>query len=171
MPRYVAFLRGVSPLNAKMPELKRSFEHAGFSDVRTLLSSGNIVFNARSAAVAGLERKTEQAMAATLGSAFATIIRSVEHITRLIDADPYAEFDLPAQSKRVVTFLKRATPPKTALPIERDGARILKVEGLEVFSAYVPSPKGPVFMNLIERSFGSEVTTRTWDTVKKCAKA
>jgi hypothetical protein len=26
MPRYAAFLRGVSPMNAKMPELKKAFE-------------------------------------------------------------------------------------------------------------------------------------------------
>jgi len=30
MRRYAAFLRGVSPMNAKMPELKRCFEAAGF---------------------------------------------------------------------------------------------------------------------------------------------
>src|SRR6187401_2456666 len=29
MPRYVALLRGVNPMNAKMPELKRAFESAG----------------------------------------------------------------------------------------------------------------------------------------------
>jgi uncharacterized protein (DUF1697 family) len=45
MPRYVAFLRGVSPMNAKMPELKKCFESAGFTDVKTLLSSGNVVFS------------------------------------------------------------------------------------------------------------------------------
>jgi hypothetical protein len=33
----------------------------------------------------------------------------------------------------------------------------------------VRSPKGPVFMTLIEKTFGKEVTTRTWDTVKKAA--
>ena len=56
MPRYVAFLRGVSPMNAKMPELKRCFEVAGFSDVRTLLSSGNVVFSTRTSAPDALER-------------------------------------------------------------------------------------------------------------------
>ena len=59
MPRYVAFLRGVSPMNAKMPELKNCFEAEGFTDVRTLLSSGNVVFNARSSSVAALERRAD----------------------------------------------------------------------------------------------------------------
>jgi hypothetical protein len=56
------------------------------------------------------------------------------------------------------------------LPIARDGARILALDGLQAFSAYVPGPKGPVFMALIERTFGRDVTTRTWETVRKvCA--
>jgi hypothetical protein len=39
MPRYVAFLRGVSPMNASMTELARCLETAGF-DVKTVLASG-----------------------------------------------------------------------------------------------------------------------------------
>ena len=34
-----------------------------------------------------------------------------------------------------------------------------------------PNPRGPVFMTLLERLFGTEATTRTWDTVRKCAAA
>jgi uncharacterized protein (DUF1697 family) len=171
MARYVAFLRGVTPLNAKMPELRQCFEAAGFSDVRTVLSSGNVIFGARSAAEATLERRAEEAMASALGSAFPTVVRSVHWLEELLASDPYAEFDLSPVAKRVVTFLKRPTEPKTALPVEREGARILKVSGREVFTAYLPSPKGPVFMSLIERTFGTEVTTRTWESVEKCASA
>jgi hypothetical protein len=64
MPRYAAFLRGVSPMNARMPALKACFEAAGFSNVRTLLSSGNVVFDARSSSPAALERRAEKAMQA-----------------------------------------------------------------------------------------------------------
>jgi hypothetical protein len=39
-----------------------------------------------------------------------------------------------------------------------------------VYSAYLPNPKGAVFMTLIEKTFGKEVTTRTWDTVAKVAR-
>ena len=67
MPRYVAFLRGVSPLNAKMPELKRCFEAAGFGDVRTLLSSGNVVFSSKALKEPLLARSAEDAMQSQLG--------------------------------------------------------------------------------------------------------
>ena len=62
MPRYVAFLRGVMPTNCKMAALKRSFEAAGFTDVSTVLGSGNVVFCARSATESALEKKAEAAM-------------------------------------------------------------------------------------------------------------
>jgi uncharacterized protein (DUF1697 family) len=169
MPRYVALLRGVSPANAKMPELKRCFEAAGFTEVRTVLSSGNVVFDARTASDAALERKIEKAMAKHLGRSFYTIVRSVTAIRELLDSDPYAHFRLPADAKPVITFLREPAKTKLALPLELDGARILAAKGREVFTAYVPSPRGPVFMTLIEKTFGSNVTTRTWDTVKKCA--
>lgn len=171
MTRYVAFLRGVSPVNAKMPELKRCFETAGFSDVRTLLSSGNVAFSTRASKEAALERKAEEAMQSVLGRTFSTIVRSSSFLQGLIEPDPFTELDLPPDAKRVVTFLRRPAESSIALPIERDGARILKMTGLEVFTAYVPHPKGPVFMNLLERTFGVDITTRTLETVKKCARA
>ncbi|HEY7878690.1 MAG TPA: DUF1697 domain-containing protein [Gemmatimonadaceae bacterium] len=59
MPRYVAFLRGVMPTNAKMPALRRRFESAGFTDVATILGSGNVVFDARAASESALEGAVE----------------------------------------------------------------------------------------------------------------
>src|ERR1700682_2833012 len=167
MQRYAAFLRGVSPMNAKMPELKRCFEAAGFTDVKTVLSSGNVVFSARASSDASLERKAETAMKNQLGRSFPTIVRSLDALRAILASDPYGAFRLSPGAKRVVTFLRNRPEVKLALPIELDGARILCLEGSEAFSAYLPSPRGPVFMRLIEKTFGEEVTTRTWDTVKK----
>ena len=170
MPRYAAFLRGVMPTNAKMPDLKRAFEGAGFTEVKTVLGSGNVVFSARAASGEALQRKAEAAMEEHLGRSFATIIRSIDELQALIAADPFAKHRLPAESKRIVTFLREAPASRpTRLP-DQDGARILQVSGREVFSSYVPTPKGPVFMSLIQKTFGEDVTTRTWDTVKKVAR-
>ena len=169
MKRYAAFLRGVGPMVAKMPELKRAFEKARFGEVRTVLGSGNVVFSAREAKDAALERKAEAAMQAHLGRTFLTIIRSVEELQELLASDPFSTYRLPAASKRIVTFLRKAPVRVPELP-ERDGARILAVRGREVFATYLPTPKGPVFMTLIQKTFGDEVTTRTWETVKKVAR-
>ncbi|MFT3868068.1 MAG: DUF1697 domain-containing protein [Nibricoccus sp.] len=171
MPRYAAFLRGVSPMNAKMPELKKAFEAAGFTDVKTLLSSGNVVFSTPAKSVAEIERKAEAAMEKKLGRTFYTIVRPVDALQKILEADPFARFKLPSEAKRVITFRRAPRKPIPQLPIELSNARILATDGCEVFSAYVSGPEGPVFMTLIEKNFGKDVTTRTWDTVRKCAGA
>jgi uncharacterized protein (DUF1697 family) len=170
MPRYAAFLRGVSPMNAKMPELKKAFEAAGFEDVKTVLSSGNVVFTGRAASEAALQKKAEAAMEKHLGTRFLTIVRPVDALREILATDPYEPFRLPPEAKRIVTFLREKPASKLELPIEMHGARILAMNGPEIFSAYVPTPKGPVFMTLIEKTFGKEVTTRTWETVRKVAR-
>jgi len=169
MPRYAAFLRGVSPMNAKMPELKRCFEDAGFHDVKTLLSSGNVIFDARRSSESTLERRAESAMTDRLGRNFHTIVRPVSRLKELLEADPFARFRFPANAKRVVTFLREPHGAELSLPLEVDGARILMMDGREILTVYVPSARGPVFMTLIEKTFGKMVTTRTWDTVRKVA--
>jgi uncharacterized protein (DUF1697 family) len=171
MPRYAAFLRGVSPMNAKMPELKQAFEAAGFAEVRTVLSSGNVVFDARKSSETTLERTAEAAMEKHLGQAFLTIVRPIDALRDILATDPYQSFKVSPAAKRIGTFLRQPPGLKLELPIEQDHARLLAVLGREVYSAYLPTPKGPVFMTLIERSFGKEVTTRTWDTVMKVARA
>ncbi|MDB5871584.1 MAG: hypothetical protein JWQ07_1026 [Ramlibacter sp.] len=171
MPRYVAFLRGVSPLNAKMPQLKKCFEAAGFTDVKTVLGSGNVVFDSRATSEGAVERKAEALMEEHLGRTFYTIVRRADTLRELLAADPYAKFDLPANAKRVVTFLREPPAARLKLPLQLEQARILALNGREIFTAYLPQPGNPVFMALIEKTFGKDITTRTWDTVRKCAGA
>ncbi len=168
--RYVAFLRGVSPMNAKMPELKRAFELASFQDVKTVLSSGNVVFSARPATDEQLAKKAEAAMKKHLGNAFVSFIRSVDSLRELLESDPYAAFESKPGAKRVVTFLQEPPKTKLKLPLELDGARIVCVKGREVFGDYVVSEKGPVFMTLLQKTFGRDITTRTWQTIEKVSK-
>ena len=55
--------------------------------------------------------------------------------------------------------------------IEQGRARLLALRGKDVIGVYLPNPQGPVFMTLIEKTFGKQQTTRTWDTVGKVARA
>jgi uncharacterized protein (DUF1697 family) len=168
--RYAAFLRGVSPMNCKMPELKKAFENAGFTNVKTLLSSGNVTFDAPKTPIPALEHKVEAAIEKGLGKPFFTIIRSIDDLNGLIATDPFKGVKLKPDSKRIVTFLRKP-PTGVELPLERDNARVLKHEGNHLFTVYAPTGKGPVFMTLIEKAAGGkDQTTRTWDTVQKAAK-
>src|SRR5437868_5191223 len=135
---YVALLRGISPMNATMAGLRSAFDAAGFEDVRTILGSGNVVFSARATSETSLQKKAERAMQAELGRTFLTIVRPLDALAAMVEADPFASHRLPKNAKRVVTFLRDAQA-LVALPKEVDGARILAVRGREVYTAYVPT--------------------------------
>ncbi len=156
-------------MNAKMSELRKAFEAAGFTDVTTRLSSGNVIFSAATSSETALQHKAEAAMMQQLNHSFRTIVRPIDDLREMLARDPYRKFKLRKDAKRIVTFL-RGKPAKTKLPVELDGTSILSTNGREVFSVYVPTPKGPVFMTLIEKMFGKAVTTRAWETVIKVAR-
>lgn len=149
--------------------MKCAFEAAGFTNVKTILSSGNIAFDASSKSEASLEKRAEAALQESLGRSFYTIVRSSATLNDLLVRDPYLNFSFPAHAKRVVSFLKVSLDPRVPLPLVADDAYVLGMLDREVFTAYTPNPKGPVFMQLIEKAFGTNVTTRTWETVRKCS--
>jgi uncharacterized protein (DUF1697 family) len=158
-------------MNTTMPDLKRAFEAAGFTDVKTVLGSGNVVFTAENLAIAKLQAEAEAAMQKCLGRSFLTIVRPIDGLQTLLESNPYKRFAMPGNCKRIVTFLRDAPSRKLRLPIEKDGARILAMRGGAVIGAYVPGPKGPAFMTLLERAFGKAQTTRTWQTLEKIVTA
>jgi len=171
MPKYAALLRGVSPMNCRMPELKSALEQAGFAEVKTVISSGNAVFSARAASETTLEKRCEEAFDRHLGHRFPTIVRPIDYLQALIDRDPFSAFTLPAGAKRNVTFLRRRPDVPPTLPQRLRGAELLALKDREAFTYYIPNHVDPAFMVLIEKTFGKEVTTRTWETVQRIVKA
>ena len=171
MPKYAALLRGVMPTNCKMADLRKALESAGFTDVKTVISSGNAVFSSRKAPEATIARKCEAAMQKVMGRSFMTFVRSIDHLQSLLDRDYFATQTLPANAKRNVTFI--ADPPKTKprLPVDLRGARICGLEGDVAYTYYIPGLADPSFMTSIEKTFGKGVTTRTWETVGRIVKA
>lgn len=158
-------------MNCSMPELKRAFEAAGFADVKTLLSSGNVAFSAKPEIVPILEEKAEAAMQKHLGKVFLTVVRPSSFLRSLVESAPHDGFKLPTGAKPVVTFLRKPQDVVIELPLEHGPAWILKFDRTEVYSAYIPDDKASAFMALLERKFGKDITTRTLETVRKCSLA
>lgn len=164
---YAAFLRGISPTNASMPALRQALESAGFTAAKTVLASGNASFVTRLGSEASVQKKVDAALREGLGRDVLTILRTIDHLRALLDGDPFERFDLAPGEKRVVTFLAGDPPRDLRLPAVLEGARIHAVQGRDALTSYVRQPGQPFFMTLIERTFGKEVTTRTWETVQK----
>jgi uncharacterized protein (DUF1697 family) len=68
MPRYAAFLRGVNVggVTLKMAEVAAVFTAAGFSDVKTILASGNVLLSSSASTVA-VRKKAETALRENFG--------------------------------------------------------------------------------------------------------
>lgn len=167
---YAAFLRGVMPTNCKMPALRAAFEADGLAGATTVLGTGNVVFTA-SGTEAALATRAEAATERHLGRRFATVVWSIDDLAALLDEDPFAALAVPADAKRVVSFLRAAPRPAPRLPVSLDGACVAAWRPRVVFTHYRPSPRGPVFMKLLADLFGDDLTTRTWDTVRKVVAA
>jgi len=158
-------------MNCRMPELKRALERGGFTEVRTVISSGNAVFTSRAASDASLEKRCEAAMARHLGNAFLTIVRPIDALAELLEREAFRRIEVPAGAKRVLTFLRGKPRAGLTFPVSIAGASILAVHGREVYSVYDPADYNNKFMVLIEKTFGTAVTTRTWETVVRIVKA
>ena len=73
-----------------MAELRRLVESLGFTDVRTLLNSGNVVFTARSNAVRSAAARIERAVLDELGVSARAIVLTADELTEIVDENPLA---------------------------------------------------------------------------------
>ncbi len=106
--RYVAFLRGVNlgKRTVRSAELKAAIEDLGFSDVRTLLASGNVLFEARPSK--GLKQKLELGLEEAFGFKIGVVLRSIDELKAMVAADPFGGVVESEAAKLHVRAVRRA---------------------------------------------------------------
>ncbi|HVS79089.1 MAG TPA: DUF1697 domain-containing protein [Candidatus Saccharimonadales bacterium] len=164
--KYVALLRGIGPSNPNMhgAKLKEAAEAAGFKNVQTLLSSGNVIFESDLDDQAAIETKLEKTWPAKLGFNSMTIVRSQAQLQALVDAEPYKGAEHSRSSYLLVTFFK--TPPKP-LPA-KNYYDALGVNALCSNLGDTEDLRTPDFMAKADRQFGKDqITSRTWLTIQR----
>jgi uncharacterized protein (DUF1697 family) len=172
MTRYVALLRGIAPMNPNMrnDKLRGVFEDLGFTNVRSVISSGNIVFDSPSTDVAALETQFEAAWQERLGFSSTTIVRSIEELDALTKRDPFAGAEHTPKTSLNVTFLKH--PPAVHPAFEGRGYTIVDVTDREICAVIdTTASKTPDYMAKAEKMYGKQITTRTWLTIHRILKA
>lgn len=178
MHRYVAFLRGINvggSKTIKMHDLKEAFASIGFPDAKTILASGNVLFGAADADPRSLQARIEAGLARALGHEASVVVRGLDELRALADADPFVQVKTTPETRRYVTFLKqpaqRAARMRSTSP---DGAfAIVRATPREVCSSLELSPgrQTTELMSYLEKELGSDVTTRNWNTIEKILKA
>lgn len=177
MTEFVAFLRGINVGGnklIKMDDLKKCFASAGFKNVKTILASGNVLFESTSADEDALGKKIEKQLEDVLGHKVSVQIRSIDEIQKLADRAPFKKIKVTPETRLYITFLPEKPKSKLKIPYEspEKDFKILEVSDREICSVVTLSPgRGTLdMMGFVEKEFGKNITTRNWNTVGKILK-
>jgi len=170
---YAAFLRGINvgEKQIKMDKLKDAFNAWGYHNVSTILASGNIIFDTQSADPKAVRQIITNGIKTAFGFEVSVFIRSIEELMLLAAKNPFAGFNESAQTKLYVTLLDQKVIPEIKIPYQSLGEKlvILSVTDREIFSVVTLTMDFGTsgMMVFLEKEFGSELTTRNWNTTIK----
>jgi uncharacterized protein (DUF1697 family) len=174
---YVAFLPGINVGGntiLSMEDLKKAFASLGFANVRTVLASGNVVFETVETDPAILATKTEQKLQSRFGFEIAVMVRAGEQVQALVASKPFNKTRVSPQTRLHVTFLPLSAEHclKVSQRLREVDFEVLRVSEGEVCSVVKVSAKRGTsdLMKVLEKQFGKKITTRTWNTVERIGK-
>ena len=173
MPRFVALLRGVNVGGAKrvpMAQLRALLSGLGYSDVSTLLNSGNAVFSAARGTPAGHATAIAAVIGARLKLEVPVIVRTARELSAVVAENPIRVKE-EHHSRLLVTFTQdtkslgqwAAIGPEVVAPDEfavgKTAAYLLCANGILESKTWA----------LLLKQAGGSTTTRNWATVLRLA--
>lgn len=170
MTKYAAFLRGVNVggVNLKMAEVAAALTDAGFTQVRTILATGNVLLES-TAGVASVRKKAEAALRDRFGYDAWVLAYDVDTVRALVDAYPF-EREVDGYQSYVTFVADKTMLDELAALAEKAGPdeKIRRGDGV----IYWQVPKGATLDSTIGKTMGkprykSSTTTRNLRTLDK----
>jgi uncharacterized protein (DUF1697 family) len=168
--RYAAFLRGanVGGVNMKMAEVAKAFEDAGFSKVKTILASGNVLLDSRSG-VDAVRKKAEKALRDAFGYDAWVLAYDLDTVRTISEKFPF-EREVDGHHS-YVTFVTDAEVLDELTKLGRDTGDDEKIKrGEGVIYWQVPN-KGTldttIGKTMGKKRYKSSTTTRNLRTIEK----
>jgi uncharacterized protein (DUF1697 family) len=171
--RYAALLRGVNVgnISVKSADLAAMARGIGLQQVRTVLASGNLVFDADEAASA-LKSRIEAALRETFGYDAWIVLTTVDHVAAVIDAYPfdprrdgYHPYAVFGSDQAVLDELLAATADLPA-----DDEQVAPGDGVLYWECPRGSSTKTPFSKLVAKArYKSTTTTRNLRTLAKLA--
>jgi uncharacterized protein (DUF1697 family) len=170
MARFVAFLRGVNVggVNLKMADVAAALTDAGFTEVRTILASGNVQLESASG-VAAVRKEAEAALRERFGYDAWVLAYDIDTVRAIDEAYPFERAVDGYQS--YVTFVTDAAVLDELTALADSTGRSEKISrGDGVL--YWQVPKGATLDSTIGKTMGkprykSSTTTRNLRTLAK----
>jgi uncharacterized protein (DUF1697 family) len=175
MTMRIALLRGVNVGGNKkvaMADLKAMVETLGFTDVKTLLQSGNVVFEAGDRIDGDLEALLEGEAEKRLGLATRFIVRGPKAWRAIIDANPFPDEADREPSRFLANVAREVVTDEMLAAIRAVATPGEKVEAVDrcvyiFFGDGIADSKVAVVFG--KKSLGLTATGRNWNTVRKIA--
>ena len=174
--KYVAFLRGINiggHHKVPMADLRKTMEELELENVVTLLNSGNVIFNATTDSPEKLEKMISRNLEKIFGFPVPTIVRRSKTIHRLHNDAPFQDVKITKDIRLYVSFLKKTVKTELALPWTNpdNSYTILENQNKTIISVLdISISKTPQTMGAMEKLYGSDITTRNWNTIERIVK-
>jgi uncharacterized protein (DUF1697 family) len=175
MTTNIALLRAVNVggrTTVAMSALRDLVGSLGFTNVRSLLQSGNLVFESGGLGGAEIERLLEAQSEKQLGLRTDFFVRTAKEWGALMARNPFPDAAENDPGHLVVMFLKKPTTAKAVQGLQAaiEGREAVCAHGKQ---AYITYPDGigrsRLTNRMIEKHLGSSGTGRNWNTVRKLA--
>jgi uncharacterized protein (DUF1697 family) len=175
MRTYIALLRAVNlggNTHVAMAALRSAAESLGLRKVRTLLRSGNLLFETVDILPSRLEERLESQSMAGLGLRTEYFVRTADEWNAIVRANPFPREARSDPAHLVVTVLRSAPSPRAwkALSTSIVGREVVRPGDR---AAYIVYPDGigrsKLTPRLIESRLETTGTSRNWNTVTKLA--
>lgn len=175
MTAYIALLYSIvltPQRRVVMADLRAMAEGLGLSNVRTLVSSGNMVFDAKEGGIADIETRLEAAFEKNFGRFVPIIVRTAESWRKLAEANPFPAESAATPDQVAVRVMREPIPVEAVETLRRTAAPDEKVEIVDgdpwiVFSRERPNSRLLAAMNHKRLGIG---TSRNWNTVRGLAR-
>ena len=171
MKRYVALLRGINVGKAKrvaMADLRALMEALGLTGVRTLLNSGNAVFEAKGGTAAGHAKALKAAILAHAGVDCEVIVKSAADLAAAIAEHPlkhHADDD----ARLLVLFTQDSSSLAQLKPLQ-DNDWAPEAFAVGAHAAWLWCANGIIESRISKATgklLGQRGTARNWATVGK----
>jgi uncharacterized protein (DUF1697 family) len=166
----IALFRGINVGKAKrvaMADLKAMIEELGFTDVRTLLNSGNVVFQGGRSAPAGSAKRIAAALTKRTGIVANALVLESRTLMAVIAGNPFA--DLTDDHSRLLVGFHVDAERAPFEALKREFASEAFAVGAD--ACYLHCPDGILHSRigdaLVGPKFRDRVTTRSWATALK----
>jgi uncharacterized protein (DUF1697 family) len=174
METFISILRGINVSGQKkilMTDLKALYENLKFTDVKTYIQSGNVIFKSNEK-LSDLEfaKKIESKIYKNYDFQVPVIIRRIDEMKHIISANPFLKEENIDVKKLHITFLSEIPDKENVESIEKIDFSPDKfvIRGKEIY-LYIPNSYAETKLsnNFFEKKLKVKATTRNWNTVNK----